>query len=144
MIYDGKGPVKMMESAKATKSASKKEDYWAGVGRRFKMDWEYSKPTILGSLTGSIVIVALFLFLAGYAFEDTFFVSVLLALLILFVLLAGSFFFRYMIPEKRFDEDKTTFDRKNFNDNLHLTEQKLIEEEKLRNAMSIINKLRGR
>lgn len=99
MIYDGKGSVKMMESTKAIKSAPKKE-YWAGVGKRFKMDWEYSKLTILGSLTGSVVLVIIVLFIFKLAFEDAFLESLIFVLSAFFFCVASGFVFRYMIPEK--------------------------------------------
>lgn len=87
-------------SREESKLVPKKEGYWAGVGRRFKMDWEYSKPTILGSLTGSVVLVAIVLFIIKLAFEEAFLDSLIFVLTAFFFFVASGFVFRYMIPEK--------------------------------------------
>lgn len=100
MIYDGKSPVSLKEPNRVVKTGSKKEGYWAGVARRFKMDWEYSKPTILGSLTGSVVLMAIVLLIVKFEFEEAFLESLIFVLSAFFFCVASGFVFRYMIPEK--------------------------------------------
>jgi hypothetical protein len=103
------------------------------VKRRFKMDWEYSKSNILGSLTGSAIFVIIVLLLIRSALEEAFLESLIFVLSAFFFIIASGFAFRYMIPEK---SPILIVEDKNIQKKLAQLEEQMVNEIQLK---SIVN-----